>query len=76
MVINICLFQAKEAELKAVKEKKLAEVMASEKKMADKDKKKKSGANTEGKARRKEELLKQLKAVEDAIHRKRTKLDK
>jgi len=73
---NLEAKQAKEAELKAVKEKKLAEVMASEKKMADKDKKKKSGTNTEGKARRKEELLKQLKAVEDAIHRKRTKLDK
>lgn len=67
----------------AAKEKKLAEVMANEKKATEKDKKKKAGAGagsssstTEGKARRKEELLKQLKAVEEAIHRKRTKLEK
>merc|ERR1712008_503500 len=32
----------------------------------------KDGADTKG---RREELLKQLRAVEDAIHRKRTKLD-
>ena len=40
------------------------------------DKKKKVGGGGEAKTKRKEELQKQLKAVEDAIRRKRTKLDK
>ena len=41
------------------------------------DKKKKVGGGGGGVVtKKKEELLKQLKAVEDAIHRKRTKLDK
>jgi len=41
----------------------------------DAKKGKKAGAGGDAKSRR-EELLKQLKAVEDAIHRKRTKLEK
>lgn len=42
----------------------------------EKGKEKKPGGGSDTKTRRKEELLKQLKAVEDAIHRKRTKLEK
>lgn len=71
---NLEVKQAKEAEARLQKEKKLQEVIANEKKV---DKKKKVvGGGGDAKTRRKEELLKQLKAVEDAIHRKRTKLDK
>jgi len=72
-------FQAKEAEAKSVKAKKLLEVIANEKKPEkgkEKGKEKKPGGGSDTKTRRKEELLKQLKAVEDAIHRKRTKLEK
>ena len=75
--------------MKSAKVKKISDVLAIDKKV-DKDKKKKAlnaaaaapgggaaaGAPGDTKAKRKEELLKQLKAVEDAIHRKRTKLDK
>lgn len=77
--------QIKEAEAKIIKNKKLQEVMDNEKRAsksggggvgAGGDKKKPAGAGGDAKTRRKEELLKQLKAVEDAIHRKRTKLDK
>ena len=68
----------KEAEAKLMKSKKLQEVMDNEKKPSKSggDKKKASASSGDAKTRRKEELLKQLKAVEDAIHRKRTKLDK
>jgi len=73
--------QIKEAEAKLLKNKKLQEVIDNEKKpskggVVGGDKKKPAAAPGEAKTRRKEELLKQLKAVEDAIHRKRTKLDK
>lgn len=85
---NLEAKQAKEAEAKSSKPKKISEVLAIDK---NKDKKKKAigaapgaavvgGAAAAGtgdaKAKRKEELLKQLKAVEEAIHRKRTKLEK
>lgn len=86
---NLEAKQAKESEVKSAKVKKISDVLAIDKKV-DKDKKKKAlnaaaaapgggaaaGAPGDTKAKRKEELLKQLKAVEDAIHRKRTKLDK
>jgi len=74
---NLEAKQAKEAEAKSIKAKKLQEIIANEKKP---DKKKKAAGPAAGageaKTRRKEELLKQLKAVEEAIHRKRTKLEK
>lgn len=73
---NLEVKQAKEAEAKLQKEKKLQEVIANEKKVDKGDKKKKVGGGGEAKTKRKEELQKQLKAVEDAIRRKRTKLDK
>lgn len=74
---NLEAKQAKQAEAKSFKAKKLQEVMDNEKKVDNKEKKKKTvGGAGEGKTRRKEELLKQLKAVEEAIHRKRTKLEK
>jgi len=93
---NLEAKQAKETESKSVKSKKISDVLAPDKRAAEKEKKKKgsaaavaSGAASasgaapppaaavgDAKARRKEELLKQLKAVEDAIHRKRTKLEK
>ena len=62
-----------------MKARKLQEVIANEKKTEkgkEKEKVKKPGGGVDTKTRRKEELLKQLKAVEDAIHRKRTKLEK
>jgi len=83
---NLEAKQAKEVEAKSSKPKKISDVLAIDK---NKDKKKKAIAAAPGavggaaaagtgdaKAKRKEELLKQLKAVEEAIHRKRTKLDK
>lgn len=72
---NLEAKQAKEAETKSLKAKKLQEVIANEKK-TDKKKKPVGAGAGEAKSRRKEELLKQLKAVEEAIHRKRTKLEK
>eukprot|EP00088_Acartia_fossae_P045583 TRINITY_DN490_c0_g1_i12.p1 TRINITY_DN490_c0_g1~~TRINITY_DN490_c0_g1_i12.p1 ORF type:complete len:651 (-),score=207.97 TRINITY_DN490_c0_g1_i12:338-2290(-) len=83
---NLEAKQAKEAEAKSAKAKKQSsDIMAADKK-ADKKKKGAAGGaaapggaapgSGDAKAKRKEELLKQLKAVEEAIHRKRTKLEK
>ena len=85
--IKLFVSQAKEAEAKSSKPKKISDVLAIDK---NKDKKKKvigagpggaavgaaAGGTVDAKAKRKEELLKQLKAVEEAISRKRTKLEK
>jgi len=75
---NLEAKQAKEVEAKSLKAKNLQAVMANEKKVDNKDKKKKiaAGSGGEAEARRKEELRRQLRMVEKAIQKKRTKLEK